>query len=144
MKCLLIVKERVKTRNTLAYVWNRIHPESNWLIFSLWDPGTHSSAKAPVWGLFRNYLPKRGCFETIYWGVCFYLYYAKGRGAIQRGADKWHWFVVSKTLRNGLLHMQWHNHFWIGYDSVDCFGQHVTSWKGIVACQLEQPFAQIN
>jgi len=49
-------------------------------------------------------------------GVCFYLYCTKGRGAIQRGADKWYWFVVSKTLHNGLLHMQWHNYFWTGYE----------------------------
>jgi len=48
----------------------------------------HWKAKALVSGLFRNYLPKEDCFETIYRGVCFYLYYAKGKGAIQPGADK--------------------------------------------------------
>ena len=86
MKCLLIVKERVKTRNTLAYVWNRIHPESNWLIFSLWDPGTHSSAKAPVWGLFRNYLSKGGCFETTYWGGLFLFVLRQRQGHNSMGS----------------------------------------------------------
>jgi len=96
-------------------------------------------------GVFLETIYQKGVVLKLFiMEVCFYLYCAKGRGTIQRGADKWHWFVVSKTLLNGLLHMQWHNHFWTGYDSVDCFGQHVTSWKGVVACQLEQLFAQIT
>ena len=64
-------------------------------------------------GVFLETIYQKGAVLKLFTegGVYFYLYCTKGRGAVQPGADKWHEFVVPKTLRNGLLHMQWRNHF---------------------------------
>ena len=63
-------------------------------------------------GFFCKLFIKREMFSNYLLGVCFYLHCVKSRGAIQRGDDMWHWAIVPTALRNGLLHLQWRNHFW--------------------------------
>ena len=78
----------------------------------------HLRVKAPVWVVLQIIYQKGAVLKLFIEGICFYLYCTKGRGIIQRGADMWHWVVVPKVLRNGLLQLQWRNHFWTGYVSV--------------------------
>jgi len=77
----------------------------------------HSIFSSFLWqkhqfGVFLKTIYQKGAVLKLFTGgICFYLYCAKGRGATQPGVDTWHEFVVPKTLRNELLHMQWRNHF---------------------------------
>ena len=62
--------------------------------------------------LFQTIYQKGTVLKLFTKRVYIYLHCAKDRGAIQRGADMWYSVVVPKALRNGLLQLQWHNHFW--------------------------------